>query len=513
MMICGCLSSFKLRMEVRSMNKIYLQNGMEAFEAVYNESVLKEYNDNPYIQALPALGDSKTIISSLMLNPDFNVTDREMDSTLRLHILHRLYSFFQPLPKHVQIYNMISTLIRQGYIARNPFDKDYKQYINKTGKEIINRSYEINSRKNFRTTASCGLIIGYSGMGKTSSVNRVLSNIPQIIIHNKYNGNNFNQIQLSWLKLEAPHNSSLKALSLQYFMKIDELLGGSNFKKYVSRNLSVDAMLPLMGQLAQNVGLGLLVIDELQHLQNKGMEQMMNYFVTLINSFGVPILLIGTPASYNILESEFRIARRVTGNSEIIWNNMDNNEEFKLFMQGMWKYQYVRKPIPLTTELINEYYEHTQGISDLIIKLFINSQYKAITTGKEEITIDIIRKAAKEQFQIMQPMLDAIKSKNSFKMSRFQDIKRIDFDLNNQVKKVEVKTNNNIQQKPTEKKTNIVVKTEVISNNHKATKRLDDNDLRKLVGEGKKNNISPHDVLLKNDYIDDMSLWKDGDIK
>jgi hypothetical protein len=509
----GYLSSFRVRMEVRIMNKIYLPNGMEAIEAVYNESILKEYNDNPYIQTLPPIADNETIIRNLMVNPDFNVTDRELDSTLRLHILHRLYSFFQPLPKHIQIHNMISTLIRQGYIARNPFDKDYKQYVNQTGKEIINRSYEINSRKSFRTTSSCGLIIGYSGMGKTSCVNRVLSGIPQIIIHNKYNGNNFNQIQLSWLKLEAPHNSSLKALSLQYFMKIDELLGGNNFRKYVSRNLSVDAMLPLMGQLAQNIGLGLLVLDELQHLQNRGLEQMMNYFVTLINSFGVPLLLIGTPASYSILESEFRIARRITGNSEIIWNNMDNNEEFKLFMQGMWKHQYIRKPVNLTTELINEFYEHTQGISDLIIKLFINSQYKAITTGKEEITIEIVRKAAKEQFQIMQPMLDAIKSKNPFKMSKFQDIQRIDLDLNNQIKKAETKASNKIQQKAIEKKTNIIEKIEAANNNHKTAKQLDDGDLRKLVGEGKKNNISPHDVLLKNDYIDDVTFWKEGVIQ
>jgi hypothetical protein len=512
MMNFGYLSNFKLRTEVMILNKIFLQNGMEAYEAVYNDSIIKEYNDNPYIQALPPIEDNETIIRNLMMNPDFNVTDRELDSTIRLHILHRLYSLFQPLPKHIQIHNTISTLIRQGYIARNPFDKDYKQYVNQTGKEIIKQVYEINSRKSFRTTAACGLIIGYSGMGKTTSTNRVLSNIPQIIIHDRYNGNIFNQIQLTWLKLEAPHNSSLKALSLQYFMKIDELLGGNNFKKYVSRNLSVDAMLPLMGQLAQNVGLGLLVLDELQHLQNRGMEQIMNYFVTLINSFGVPLLLIGTPSSYKILESEFRIARRVTGNSEIIWNNMDNSGEFNFFMQGMWKYQYVRKPVTLTTELINEFYEHTQGISDLIIKLFINSQYKAITTGKEQITVDIIRKAAKEQFQIMQPMLDAIKSQNLFKISRFQDIQRLGLQQNTQVKTVGVKTTDKIQHEQSNKKTNTLQVNEPSKISPKTNKELSDDDLRKLIEEGKKTNNSPHDVLFKNGYIDEMSCWKEGDI-
>ncbi|WP_082193360.1 ATP-binding protein [Bacillus rubiinfantis] len=304
---------------------------------------------------------------NLMMPISFNEEERELDSSYRLHMIYRLYKLFQPLPIHIDIWNTVFSLIYQGYIARNPYDRDYKNYLNQTGKQIINRSFDINTRINFRTTASCATLIGYSGMGKSSTVNRILSQIPQVIVHNHYKGQHFNQIQLSHLTLQTPHSSSLKSLTLQFFMKIDELLNSNNFKKYISRNLSVDAMLPLMGQVANNVGLGMPIIDEIQHLQNRGIQQMMNYFVTLMNSFGVPVLFIGTPASYTIFQQEFRISRRVSGNGEIIWNNMDNNKEFRFFLESIWKYQWNRKVVPLTEEMVTVFYEETQGISDLIV--------------------------------------------------------------------------------------------------------------------------------------------------
>ncbi|WP_293659344.1 ATP-binding protein [Anaeromicrobium sp.] len=256
---------------------------MEAIEAVYKESEIEEYNNNPFIQALPPLYKKEEIIRKLMLTPTMKKEEKELDATIRLHIIQRLYKVFQPLPRHIEIWNMVNSLIRQGYIARNPYDKNYKRYVNETGESLINKKYEISNNMNFRTTASSGLVIGFSGMGKTTTVNRILSHIPQIICHNYYKEQHFNNMQLTWLKLEAPHNSSLKALTLQFFMKIDELLGTENFKRYVSRNLSVDAMMPLMGKAAQSVNLGMLIIDELQNL-SKNVSQIMNYFVTLINS-------------------------------------------------------------------------------------------------------------------------------------------------------------------------------------------------------------------------------------
>lgn len=487
-------------------NKIFLSNGMEAQEAIYHEFPVEEYNDNPLIKALPLLIDKRMIIKNLMINPKIKEEERLLDSPYRLHIVQRLYKLFQPVPIHIDIWNMLFTLIMQGYLARNPFDKKYKSYINERGKNIINRNYEINNNLNFRTTASCATIIGISGMGKTTTVNRVLSNLPQIIVHNKYNNHQFTQIQLTWLKLETPHNSSLKALCLQYFMKIDELLGTNNFKKYVSRNLSVDAMLPLMGQVAQNIGLGMLVIDEIQHLRNRGGEQIMNFFVTLINSFGIPLVIIGTPASYRLFQNEFRIARRITGNGEIIWNNMKNDDEFKLFLNGIWKYQWTKKPVSLSKEVIDIIYEETQGVSDLVVKLFINSQIRAINGGSEKITVKLIKSVAKEQFKLMRPMINAMKSGNPYKIQQFEDIKTI---LINEDYKFETKDETFKKNMDMNKDKNIEKESRGENNTkEKSSNKLREDDLRYLVLQEK--DLSCYKVLEDNHYIDDLSFWEEG---
>jgi len=486
-------------------NTIFLPNGMEAVQAEYKEFPLEEFNQNPLIQALPPLLDKAAIIRKLMINPLYKKEEKLVESVFRIHMVNRLFQLYIPLPVHIDVWNMVHTLILQGYLARNPFDKNYKEYINESGKQIINRSYEINSRQNFRTTSSCGTFIGFSGMGKTTTINRVLSNIPQVIIHNEYKGIHFNQIQLVWLKLEAPSNSSLKALCLQFFMKIDELLGTNNYKKYVSRNMSVDSMLPLISQVAHNIGLGLLVIDETQNIKKRGADQIMNFFVYLINT-GINLCLIGTPGAYDLFGKELRMTRRLTGNAEIIYNNMQYDNEFTYLLESLWKYQWTRKYVPLNKEIGKIFYEETQGISDLMIKLFVYSQQKAIESGTEELTINLIKNVAKEKFRLLQPMLDAIRSGNPHKIAKYEDIRKIDLEktvvtkskgINREVPKVQKKVEVKDSEKVTKTKKNIR------NVYHK-------DDLRYLLGQGVKDNKTLYQVILENDYIEDATNWIEG---
>ncbi|MFS0752622.1 ATP-binding protein [Oceanobacillus sp. 1P07AA] len=485
-------------------NPIFLPNGMEAIKAEYKKFPLQEFNQNPLIQALPPLLDKAAIIRKLMVRPIYKDEEKYVDSAYRIYMVNRLFQLFTPLPVHVEVWNMIHSLIMQGYLARNPFDKHYKQYINESGKEIINRSFDINSRQNFRTTAGCGTFIGYSGMGKTTTINRVLSNIPQVIVHNQYRGIHYNQIQLVWLKLEAPSNSSLKALCLQFFMKIDELLGTNNYKKYVSRNMSVDHMLPLISQVSHNIGLGLLIIDETQNIKKRGADQIMNFFVYLINS-GINLCLIGTPGAYDLFGKELRMTRRLTGNAEIIYNNMKYGNEFTYLLESIWKYQWTQNFIPFNEELGKAIYEETQGISDLVVKLFVYSQQLAIENGEEEVSINIIKKVAKDKFKLLQPMLEAIRSGNPHKIAKYEDIRRI-----NSENFVVSNSRETRKQEPVNPKR--VKEVEIVDKIEEPRKKLKqkeykEDDLRYLLQRGVQIEKTPYQVLLENEYIEDTTNW------
>src|SRR5690606_22925618 len=130
---------------------------------------------------------------------------------------------------------------------------------------------------NHQQTASGFTIIGISGLGKTSSLERVLAMYPQVIVHSEYKGIPFSMYQVVWLKLECPHDGSLKGLLFDFFSAVDRLLGTSYYDKMVRARPTVDVMLSAMYQVARNCSLGLLVIDEIQHLslaKSGGSEKM-----------------------------------------------------------------------------------------------------------------------------------------------------------------------------------------------------------------------------------------------
>lgn len=504
-MIWKSSEMYKKNIGVIFMNKIFLPNGNEAVEAEYITSPIEEYNKNPFIQSLPPLMDKESIVRKLLLNQPFDIEERKFDGAIRLHMVDRIYKTFQPLPIHVKIWNMVNSIIRQGYISRNPFDKEYREIINENGSRINRGEFNFNSSTSFITTASCGLIAGYSGMGKTTTVNRCLSYIPQIICHNYYNDTHFNQIQLTWLRLEAP--TSLKSLALQFFTKIDSILGTDNLKRYISKNLSTDALLSLMAIVANNINLGVIIIDEFQNLNRNGVSQIMNFLVSLINTCGVSLVFIGTPACYDIFSNELRIARRITGNGSIVWNNIENDQEFRLLLKAIWRYQWVRKPVELTEEMINLFYDCTQGVLDLVVKLYCNSMKRAIETGKEQITKEIVIKVCKEEFRFTQPMIQAIKSGNTYKMQRYEDIRKIE-----NVRGVADNAKKILKADKEEKHViNTIEKEKNIIKRKIKIKDLADEDLRKIVSSGFAQGKNVYETFKESGYIDNMDFFKVGE--
>lgn len=414
------------------MNKILIPNGAEAVEAEYKVQVIEEYNGNPFIEALPPILSAEEAIEKLTVYPKYNPRERMLDKQYRIHLVQRLFQCFQPLTIHLDLESRISRVIRQGYLARNPFRPEYAAGLQEGYKMIHNLNRELSSNNVFRTTAAGFTIIGVSGMGKTTAINRVLSIYPQVIVHSDYRGINFSMYQLVWLKLDCPFDGSLKGLCIEFFSKVDDLLGTDYYKKFGTGRKTIDNMLAVMSQIARNTGLGLLVIDEIQHLnraKSGGDQKMLNFFVTLVNTIGVPVILVGTPKALSVLQSEFRQARRGSGQGDMIWERLRKDRNWNLLLSALWDYQWTKQHMPLTNELSNVLYEESQGIIDIAVKLYAMAQIRAITTEKEEITAKLIRQVAGENLKLVKPMLEALKSGDIRKIARYEDICTVDIDF------------------------------------------------------------------------------------
>jgi translation elongation factor EF-G len=138
--------------------------------------------------------------------------------------------------------------------------------------------------------------------------------------------------------------------------------------------------------------------------------------------------MVGTNKAISVLQSEFRQARRGSGQGDMVWSQMPKDEAWELLMEGMWEYQWTNEYTPLTKEFSDLLYDESQGILDIAIKLFMLSQIRAIATGEDKLTKQIIKQVGKDSLRLVQPMLEALRSGIPSEIAKYEDIHPIDMD-------------------------------------------------------------------------------------
>lgn len=89
-------------------------------KAKYKETGVRQYNGNPFIEALPPILSVKQAGSNLKGKLDYKPADRLEDAKARMHmVVSLLDDYFQPLSQHVLLEERISMMIRRGYVGRN----------------------------------------------------------------------------------------------------------------------------------------------------------------------------------------------------------------------------------------------------------------------------------------------------------------------------------------------------------------------------------------------------------
>ncbi|MDD9267873.1 ATP-binding protein [Paenibacillus sp. GCM10023248] len=398
------------------------------FLAEYSEQEVPDYRGNPLIESLPPILEMDEAIEALSYYPQYNESERQLGPLARIHCLRRLKKFFLPLIEHIQLEQNIGISIREGYVARNPIKKKEYAIRLQKGYKAIKERKEISETFGDLPTSSAGFtLVGYSGIGKTTALNKVTSLYPKVILHSEYRGEPLIQKQIPFLKLECP--DSLKALCLNFFNAVDSILGENYERKFGSQRATAESMRIHMVQVANLHSLGVLIIDEVQHLcKTRSGGDILNFLVTLVNMIGIPVILVGTPKALDILQRQFRQARRGSGQGDALWGRMMKDSVWDFLLETMWEYQWTRTKVKLTKELNDVLYDESQGIMDIAVKLYILAQAEVINHYSEEETItpDLIMKVAKEKLRLVQPMLNAIraysKNKQEKVIFRFEDL-------------------------------------------------------------------------------------------
>ncbi len=129
--------------------------------------------------------------------------------------------------------------------------------------------------------------------------------------------------------------------------------------------------------------------------------------------------------------------RRNAGQGESDWKPMMQGGEWHRFLRSLWRYQFVKKPLELETgvdargnqmkwvpqDLNDALYEESQGIADFAVKMFMIAQERAINTGLEQLTPDLVRVVAADAFGKAREIIQAIRTNDPKILAKVDDVK------------------------------------------------------------------------------------------
>ena len=124
----------------------------------------------------------------------------------------------------------------------------------------------------------------------------------------------------------------------------------------------------------------------------------MGALTQLINNSGISICMVGTPESNIFFEQAMQLARRSLG---LQYGAMKYDDTFREFCRTLFSYRYAKYESNLTEGMISWLYEHSGGITSVVVSLIHDAQELAILNGSEKLDLDNLTEAYKKRLSLL----------------------------------------------------------------------------------------------------------------
>lgn len=379
--------------------------------------LLPEYAENPFIAGLGPLLTLEEIQRRITVRPRWAAEERRESATYRRHCCLRLLRGFFPLSSQIRAVETLHMMVREGYLGRNPVGGGHHRAIMSAVERLEEADIEFEGGGTAVSTVGSCSNIGVPGMGKSTTFELGAKLLPALLRPDV----GYVVTQIPVLAVQCPSEGSVKQFCRNFFKAVDERVGWRRYSREFGKDkVPAETMLLHVQHLAQLHAIGTLVVDEIQNLltaSGKNAGALMKFYVTMTNTVGVPVLLIGTMAATELLQHGFHAARRGDGYGSQLWDRAAYGDEWRHWLRQVWQFQWTNVRTALTDELASVMYDETQGVLDLAVKLHMLVQMHVITRSEmtdepEEITSDIIRAVAAERLNMVRPMIAAMREGN-----------------------------------------------------------------------------------------------------
>lgn len=391
--------------------------------ARYVKTGVKAYDGHPLIEALPILETSKDDILRRIefYPPPATESERRKSDLIRISELSRIGFLVYPLAEYRRGGFDATQNIREAYVGRNPATAEDQRR-----RALIAADHEdCHIEAIFGSTARGQTILGVSGSGKTTFGARFFEPYCVVIEHVEYNGCPLRLRQIPCISLAVPHDATLKSFCLQFFETVDAILGNTRYLHEAMLVRSVANMARLLRKVATAISLGTLFIDELQNLRAAKGDQaeiVLNLFSQIIDLAGVSVVVAGTPAVEAVISKNVRNIRKLTSGGCCCFPVMRRGDpQWRALCECYWPYQFVRRPTPLTEEVLDGWHGSSGGNPAFTALSFALAQRQEI--GEREV-LDAIsfQRVLETDMCLLKPAIQALLSGKATDLQRFDDL-------------------------------------------------------------------------------------------
>jgi hypothetical protein len=410
--------------------------------ARYENHPIARYNANALIKALRRLPDSDDLGPLLTRTPQgYDESQRNDDRSVRIGHLMGLNDFFLGLPHVVELAESLHAMICEGYAGREPHSLEEAalrqiQYERQQRRSLYDDGEDDLSKEGSSLSSA---LIGAPGIGKSEALKRVAHPYRVVIYHP-----DLEIYQIPVLLIEMPYDGmSINVLSHAIIREIDKMFPqGDYFRLYLKGKENAEVRFLDAVQLMQTHFVGALLIDEAQNRPYsadpmaprrastpvRGQAPLTTLLITSTNRAQVPMLMSGTPELRDELGSRMSMVRRMVGRGMRVWGPLalstkDDLGEFDIVLQVLWNFQWTKTPFELSPHIRNLFWYHSQGITDVIVKLFHESQLRAIRNGGDEIVdVQLIHDVATKELGALTELTAAMRDKKKWRVNQVPDL-------------------------------------------------------------------------------------------